>query len=181
MNEQMQKLKEKIIANKKIILVVLGILIMIILFILLMLGVLKNENKKEFESGSHDIYNKVSVDEAEQLYDDVTKDCTGALVFDLKPGENVKIDNMNDYTTACKSDNYYSKMIGYTYDLDGNVVIHVNILKKEENTLKKLNDDVVGEYSSDTINEMLNMGTTYEYIYTGNDGNYTLSDVRLMS
>ena len=82
----------------------------------------------------------------------------------------------------CRTDdNYYSKMIGYTYDLDGNVVIHVNILKKEENTLKKLNDDVVGEYSSDTINEMLNMGTTYEYIYTGNDGNYTLSDVRLMS
>ena len=124
--------------------------------------------------------NKVSSDEATEMYNLVTKDCSGALVFDLKEGEIVRIDNINDYSNACKTNDYYSKMIGYTYDYDGNVIIHVNVLKKANNKLYDLNDNYVAEFSEDTVKESLNKGTTYEYVYKEENDNYRLIEIRLM-
>lgn len=103
--------------------------------------------------------NKVSADEAINMYNDITKDCTGALVFNLKEGEQVDIENINDYTSACKTNDYYSKMIGYTYDLK---------------------DNEVAEFSENTVKESLNKGTTYEYIYKEETGSYRLIEVKLM-
>lgn len=139
----------------------------------------KRNNSAENEA-TNVIENKVSADEATNMYNDITKDCTGALVFDLKEGEQVDIENINDYTNACKTNDYYSKMIGYTYDLDGNVVIHVNILKKINDKLYDLKDNEVAEFSENTVKESLNKGTTYEYIYKEETGSYRLIEVKLM-
>ena len=71
-------------------------------------------------------------------------------------------------------------MIGYTYDKDGNVIIHVNVLKKVDNKLFDLNDNEVATFSEDTVKESLNKGTTYEYVYKEENDSYRLIEVKLM-
>lgn len=150
----------------------------------ILISLLFSKSEKRNNSANNEatnvIENKVSADEATNMYNDITKNCTGALVFDLKEGEQVDIENINDYTSACKTNDYYSKMIGYTYDLDGNVVIHVNILKKINDKLYDLKDNEVAEFSENTVKESLNKGTTYEYIYKEENGSYRLIKVKLM-
>lgn len=166
----------------KVILVI--ILCLIIVMIGVLLSLLFTKSEKQNNSGENEatnvIENKVSADEATNMYNDITKDCTGALVFNLKEGEQVDIENINDYTSACKTNDYYSKMIGYTYDLDGNVVIHVNVLKKINDKLYDLKDNEVAEFSENTVKESLNKGTTYEYIYKEENDSYRLIEVKLM-
>ena len=153
---------------------------MIGILISLLFSKSEKRNNSAKNEATNVIENKVSADEATNMYNDITKNCTGALVFDLKEGEQVDIENINDYTSACKTNDYYSKMIGYTYDLDGNVVIHVNILKKINDKLYDLKDNEVAEFSENTVKESLNKGTTYEYIYKEENGSYRLIKVKLM-
>lgn len=153
---------------------------MIGILISLLFSKSEKRNNSAKNEATNVIENKVSADEATNMYNDITKNCTGALVFDLKEGEQVDIENINDYTSACKTNDYYSKMIGYTYDLDGNVVIHVNILKKINDKLYDLKDNEVAEFSENTVKESLNKGSTYEYIYKEENGSYRLIKVKLM-
>ena len=153
---------------------------MIGILISLLFSKSEKRNNSAKNEATNVIENKVSADEATNMYNDITKDCTGALVFDLKESEQVDIENINDYTSACKTNDYYSKMIGYTYDLDGNVVIHVNILKKINDKLYDLKDNEVAEFSENTVKESLNKGSTYEYIYKEENGSYRLIKVKLM-
>lgn len=139
------------------------ILCLIIVMGGILISLLFSESEKRNNSAENEatnvIENKVSADEATNMYNDITKDCTGALVFDLKEGEQVDIENINDYTSACKTNDYYSKMIGYTYDLK---------------------DNEVAEFSENTVKEPLNKGTTYECIYKEENGSYHLIEVKLM-
>ena len=153
---------------------------MIGILISLLFSKSEKRNNSAKNEATNVIENKVSADEATNMYNDITKNCTGALVFDLKEGEQVDIENINDYSSACKTNDYYSKMIGYTYDLDGNVVIHVNILKKINDKLYDLKDNEVAEFSENTVKESLNKGSTYEYIYKEENGSYRLIKVKLM-
>ena len=156
-----------------------AILLAILCIIIIMLGILisflffKPESKGNngTDQSNNVVENKVSTDEATEMYNNVTKDCSGALVFDLKEGDKVDIENINDY---------YSKMIGYTYDKDGHVIIHVNVLKKVDNKLFDLNDNEVAPFSEDTVKESLNKGTTYEYVYKEEIDSYRLIEVKLM-
>lgn len=165
-----------------------AILLVILCIIIIMLGILisflffKPESKGNngADQSNNVVENKVSTDEATEMYNNVTKDCSGALVFDLKEGDKVDIENINDYSSACKTNDYYSKMIGYTYDKDGNVIIHVNVLKKVDNKLFDLNDNEVATFSEDTVKESLNKGTTYEYVYKEENDSYRLIEVKLM-
>lgn len=165
-----------------------AILLAILCIIIIMLGILisflffKPESKGNngVDQSNNVVENKVSTDEATEMYNNVTKDCSGALVFDLKEGDKVDIENINDYSSACKTNDYYSKMIGYTYDKDGNVIIHVNVLKKVDNKLFDLNDNEVATFSEDTLKESLNKGTTYEYVYKEENDSYRLIEVKLM-
>ncbi len=132
---------------------------MIGILISLLFSKSEKRNNSAENKATNVIENKVSADEAINMYNDITKDCTGALVFNLKEGEQVDIENINDYTSACKTNDYYSKMIGYTYDLK---------------------DNEVAEFSENTVKESLNKGTTYEYIYKEETGSYRLIEVKLM-
>ena len=156
------------------------IIVMIGILISLLFSKSEKRNNSAENKATNVIENKVNADEATNMYNDITKDCTGALVFDSKEGEQVDIENINDYTSACKTNDYYSKMIGYTYDLDCNVVIHVNILKKINDKLYDLKDNEIAGFSENTVKESLNKGTTYEYIYKEENGSYNLIEVKLM-
>lgn len=168
--------------KKQAILLAILCIIIIILAILISFLFFKPESKGNngTDQSNNVVENKVSTDEATEMYNNVTKDCSGALVFDLKEGDKVDIENINDYSSACKTNDYYSKMIGYTYDKDGNVIIHVNVLKKVDNKLFDLNDNEVATFSEDTVKESLNKGTTYEYVYKEENDSYRLIEVKLM-
>ena len=168
--------------KKQAILLAILCIIIIMLAILILFLFFKPESKGNngTDQSNNVVENKVSTDEATEMYNNVTKDCSGALVFDLKEGDKVDIENINDYSSACKTNDYYSKMIGYTYDKDGNVIIHVNVLKKVDNKLFDLNDNEVATFSEDTVKESLNKGTTYEYVYKEENDSYRLIEVKLM-
>lgn len=127
-----------------------------------------------------DIPNEVSPEQAEDIYSNLTKNCSGAMVWDLNLGDSVVIDNIEDYHTSCKTDNYYSKMVGYTYDENDNLILHVNVLKKVENKVYKLDDILIGEYVEENISDLLDNGTTYVYTYNKGADAYKLTKVELM-
>lgn len=122
----------------------------------------------------------VSPDEAITMYENFTKECDGVYTWNLKEGDTLTIKNIEDQG-ICQKENYYSKMIGYTYDLEDNVIIHANVLKKKENKLYKLNDIYVNEYDENNINNLLDQGTTYAYTYKKNGDQYILTKVEIMS
>ncbi len=123
----------------------------------------------------------VEPEEAISMYEEMADTCSGAHVWDLKEGDVIHIDDIQTMNT-CKTDNYYSKMIGYTYDLEENLIIHENILKKVDNKLYKMDDTFVADYTEETLNDSLDFGTTYEYKYEKlGEGNYKLSEVKLMA
>lgn len=72
-----------------------------------------------------------------------------------------------------------TKMIGYTYN-DIGVVIHVNVLERKENSLYKLDNTYIGEYTAETIDASLEQGTTYEYVFENQENGYQLVSVKLM-
>jgi len=123
---------------------------------------------------------EVSPEEATAMYDELTSNCDGVFVWDLKEGDTVSISSLEN-NSACQKDNYYSKMIGYTYDLQNNVILHVNVLKRVDNDLYTLDDKRVGEYKESTIHESLDSGTTYVYTYQKTDEAYKLVKVELMA
>ena len=57
---------------------------------------------------------------------------------------------------------------------------HVNILKKVENSLYKLDNSLVGEFREEELNNLLDQGTTYVYTYKKVGENYKLENVKLM-
>ncbi len=173
----MKKLNPK---QKILIGTILGILVIGIICTCVFLGK-KEPQEKDNNNDMNDsqIVQDVSPDEATGMYDTLTEKCTGALVWNLELGQTIEIDNLEN-TNACQNDNHYSKMIGYTYDEQNNVVIHVNILKKVENSLYKLDNTLVGEFKEEELNNLLDQGTTYVYTYKKVGENYKLENVKLM-
>ena len=157
-----------------------GIFLLLVVIIgggILLFAKPKNEDPDDSILDNHPI-EEVAPDQAEDMYSTLTSECSGALVWDLGVGETVTIDNLAD-TNACHTDNYYSKMIGYTYN-DVGVVLHVNVLKRVENNLYKIDDTLVGPYDDAIIDASLDNGTTYEYVFEKKDDNYQLVSVKLM-
>ncbi len=176
---EVEKMKDK----KTII--YMGCGVAIILFVGILVFVISPKKEMNPSSPNEVLDNtpvqQVEPEQAIDIYNDMTNNCKGTLVWDLDPDEKVEIAGVDDLGGgACQKDNYYSKMIGYTYDLDGNLVIHANVLKNVDGELRKLDDTVVGSYSEESLDNSLNFGTTYEYIYKPDGKNYTLIEVKLM-
>ncbi len=121
---------------------------------------------------------EVEPSKAREMYEETISSCSGALVWDLKVGDIIQIKDKPK--NVCKNENYYSKMVGYTYDTYGNVIIHVNVLKKVGTELRKLDDTFVDQYNEDELDLILNHGTTYEYVYQKDGEAYKLIEVHLM-
>ena len=161
---------------KKIIVVVSILLLIIIGGAVLLFHELERTPKDQILD--NEIIQKVEPEEAQNMYNILTAECKGALVWNLTVGEIIEIDDLSN-TNACHNDNYYSKMIGYTYN-DIGVVIHVNVLEKKENSLYKLDNTYVGEYNDETLDIFLDQGTTYEYVFEEQEKGYQLVSVKLM-
>lgn len=164
-------------AQKKVL--VVGIIL--VLFVIIGGGFLlfyKPDETTEDPLIDNEIIQEVDPNEAIEMYDTLTGECEGALVWNLAVGEVVQIDDLSS-TNACHNEDYYSKMIGYTYN-DVGVVIHVNVLHRQENSLYKLDNTYVGEYSEEGLNALLDQGTTYEYVFEERDNGYQLVSVNLM-
>ena len=161
---------------KKIIVVVSILLLIIIGGAVLLFHELERTPKDQILD--NEIIQKVEPEEAQNMYNILTAECKGALVWNLTVGEIIEIDDLSN-TNACHNDNYYSKMIGYTYN-DIGVVIHVNVLEKKENSLYKLDNTYVGEYNDETLDTFLDQGTTYEYVFEEQENGYQLVSVKLM-
>lgn len=171
---------EKILKNKK---VMISLGCVLILVIVLGVGVFFFSNKDENKPGEnnnpitdHDFTQDVTPEEAEGMYKDLVQDCTGALVFDLSVGDVVTLDGVPS-SDSCKTDNHYSKLFGYTYDEDGNMIMHVKVLKREGDELYTLDGTSVGIYEEDKLTSLLDYGTTYVYTYQKIGDSYQLSKV----
>lgn len=161
---------------------VLVIGIAILLIVIIGGGILLFGDFKKMEENNPTVDNQpveeINPEQANNMYGTLTSECQGALVWNLAVGEKITIKNLAD-SNACHNDNYYSKMIGYTYN-DVGVVLHVNVLKRSENNLYKIDNTFVSTYSDETINDSLDAGTTYEYVFVKVNNDYQLSSVNLM-
>ena len=164
--------------QKKVLIIGIAILLVVIIGG----GILLFGNSKKLNESTPTVDNQpieeINPEQAEDMYGTLTSECQGALVWNLAVGEKITIDNLAD-SNACHNDNYYSKMIGYTYN-DVGLVLHVNVLKRVENNLYKIDDTFVSTYSDETINESLDFGTTYEYVFVKVNDVYQLNSVNLM-
>lgn len=119
--------------------------IIAVLIIIVLVFMLFNTNKKE------NIV--VNYDEVETLYDDLEK---------------------TECTENCGEREYVSKLYGYSYDSDGNVQMDVMEGYTENNKVYNLEGKEIGNYSKDTLNDVLDKGTLKTYNYERNGDNYNL-------
>lgn len=167
--------------QKRIFLIIIAVIIVILIAILVGYFFLKDqkeENPNNEPINSNEIIQEVEPEEAEGMYQELTQNCTGALVWNLEVGDKTAITDLST-TEACRNEDYYSKMIGYTYN-DLGVVLHVNVLKRTGNSVYKLDDTYVGEYDENNIDTLLESGTTYEYTFVQKEDRYELTEVSLM-
>jgi len=163
--------------KRKLIAYIVGIVLLLIVII----GggfLLFNKDKKDPITDNDPVQN-VTPDQAEEMYSELTTNCTGAMVWDLKLGDKVEIQDLSQNTNACKTNDHYSKMVGY-YEIDNGVVIHVNVLKKQDDKLYKLDGTLVGVYEEASLDTLLDGGTTYSYTYMKDHDKYKLTQVELM-
>ena len=119
--------------------------IIVVLIIIVLVFILFNTNKKE------NIV--VNYDEVETLYDDLEK---------------------TECTENCDKIEYVSKLYGYSYDSDGNVQMDVMEGYIENNKVYNLEGKEIGNYSKDTLNDVLDKGTLKTYNYERDGDNYKL-------
>ena len=119
--------------------------IIAVLIIIVLVFMLFNTNKKE------NIV--VNYDEVETLYDDLEK---------------------TECTENCDKIEYVSKLYGYSYDSDGNVQMDVMEGYTENNKVYNLEGKEIGNYSKDTLNDVLDKGTLKTYNYERDGDNYNL-------
>lgn len=160
--------------NEKKIICLIVFAFMIVYFLIFKL----NSKSEEFVSGLDDV-NSVQVEEAQNLYNSLIQKCHGTLVWNISHDEIFNLENI-DYKNYCYSSGYYSKMIGYTYDSEDNVLMHVNLLKEESGNLYDLEGNFISKYKKDRVDEYFNRGTTYEYIYGKDAESYKLLKVKIV-
>ena len=119
--------------------------IIAVLIIIVLVFMLFNTNKKE------NIV--VNYDEVETLYDDLEK---------------------TECTENCEEREYVSKLYGYSYDSSGNIQMDVMEGYTENDKVYNLEGKEIGNYSKDTLNDVLDKGTLKTYNYERDGDNYNL-------
>lgn len=161
-----------------------GKILLILLLILIPIGTFLfykyQMNSKEIENNQQETTGNIEKDnmseKVERIYNELAGKCDGTFIWDRKE-EEIVINKIIE-KEACQKENYYSKLIGYTYDKEENLILHVTVLQRKKDKLYKLNEELVGEYTSETLNELLDNGSVYEYIYKKNSSKYNLWKVR---
>ena len=161
-----------------------GKTLLVLFLILILIGAFLFYNyqmdlKEKIEPNEQEI-ETVKIDnmpeKVEKIYKELTEKCDGTFIWDSDK-EEIVINKILE-KEACQKENYYSKLIGYTYDKEENLILHVTVLQRKKENLYKLNEELVGKYNTETIDELLDNGSVYEYIYKKNSSKYNLWKVR---
>lgn len=167
----MKKMNFKNLSKKQI---VIGTIILVVIIIVILLGVVffgKKKDNNSNDTGLND--SNITFEMVTDLYAEITKDCEGALVFDVAPGSSIDVTE-DDFKSHCQKENHYTKLFGYTDSEDG-AIVDVKVAKKENNQLYSLEGTLLGEYSDDALSDLLDKSTTYRYIYVKDNEGYKLS------
>ena len=108
---------KKIDLNKKQI--VIGAIILVVVIIAIILGVVffgKKKDNNSNDTGLND--SNITYEMVTDLYGEITKDCEGALVFDVTPSSSIDVTE-DDFKTHCQKENHYTKLFDYTDSEDG--------------------------------------------------------------
>lgn len=116
---------------------------------------------------------------ADQIYADFSAQCAGGYVWNLQVGDLLEIDSTS-LASACQAENHYSKLVGYSYN-DIGVTLYVSVLKNVNNSLYRIDDSLIGTYDENTLDSMLDQGTTYIYTFKETNGTYTPVQVEIMA
>jgi len=167
----MKKMNFKNLDKKQI---VIGTIILVVIIIAIILGVVffgKKKDENVNDTGLNE--SNITYEMVTDLYRKITKDCEGALVFDVAPGSSIDVTE-DDFKSHCQKENHYTKLFGYTDSEDG-AIVDVKVAKKENNQVYSLEGTLLGEYSDDSLSDLLDKSTTYRYIYVKDNEGYKLS------
>lgn len=134
--------------NKKL-LIIIGIIILVIIIVLLLFLFLPKE--------SNEVAKKTTIKHStvDQLYEDL--------------GDPECIE-------SCDTREYVSKLYGYTYDDDKNIAMQVKEGYIENNKVYDLDGKEIGDYTEETVNDVLDNGTLKTYNYTKDGNDYILKE-----
>lgn len=167
--------------KNKIIVVVVGILILsLVVFGITRSFKSENTNNEGNDQnniiGGEEIYNPVSYNEVDEIYNSISQKCDGVIVFD---GD--KIESDGEISQACKSkDSYQQKMIGYSYEGE-NVVLYINIVQIKDGKVFSLTGEELGVYDEGQMQTLLDLGTTYLYKYAKENDQFKLLRIEKMN
>lgn len=167
----MKKMDLKKLDKKKL---VIGAIILVVIIIAIILGIVflgKKKDNNSNDTGLND--SNITYEMVTDLYGEITKDCEGALVFNVEPDSSIDVTE-DDFKTHCQKENHYTKLFGYTDSEDG-AIVDVKVAKSENNQVYSLEGTLLGDYSEDTINDLLDKSSTYRYIYVKDNEGYKLS------
>ena len=86
-----------------------------------------------------------------------------------------------DKITREKTDNcdtkYVSKLFGYSYSID-QLLVDVKFGYVKDNKVYNLASEEIGDYSEDTLNDVLDKGTIKTFVYDKSNKSYYLNDVK---
>ena len=86
-----------------------------------------------------------------------------------------------DKITREKTDNcdtkYVSKLFGYSYS-NGQLLVDVKFGYVKDNKVYNLASEEIGDYSEDTLNDVLDKGTIKTFVYDKSNKSYYLNDVK---
>lgn len=85
-----------------------------------------------------------------------------------------KLYNNLDKKENTNEKEYVSKLYGYTSDNNGNLKMTVKEGYIQNNKVYDLDGKELGNYTKDTLNTLLDKGTTKTYDYTYEEGKYNL-------
>ena len=71
---------------------------------------------------------------------------------------------------------YVSKLYGYSYDEEGNIVMQVREGYIENNKVYDLEGNELGDYTEEELNSILDKATLKTYNYTKENNNYKLNE-----
>lgn len=120
--------------------------------------------------GEESIYNPVTYDQVEEIYQRIQDKCRGALIIYRKE----IVTNLDDF---CMEEGYQQKLIGYSYE-ENQLLLYVNVIKTFNQQLYDLDEIYLG--SSDNLENLFDRGTTFIYHLVKNDDRYDLSVIERM-
>ena len=150
--------------------------IIIFVIILVMGSVILTLNKKKEDQQPNEEESGLTVDTANSLYSQMTDACSGAILWDVTLNTEVTA-SIEDYESHCQKENYSSKLFGFTEDEDG-ARLDIKVVKTADGKVYDLENNLLGDYTEETMDAIMDNGTTYSYFYKKNNDQYQLVKVK---